>query len=285
MMAKNLLVTKLTPQQLIDYSDNGFILIEDVFLHKELDMLSQAVTQSIVDNESGTKHLRGIVAEENHGTIRTLNGLHLEYEIFAQLCCHPSLLLLAQQIICDNNLYVHQFKINLKEAFTGDVWEWHQDYIYWLKGDGMPKPKAISVAILLDDVTEFNGPLMLVPGSHKLGTIDVLPQQSANIVNQPSWMSNVTAKLKYPAPKELVAEAIKERGLVAPKASRGSILFFDCNMLHASTCNLSPFSRRIILITYNPITNADPHFTHPRPNFLASRDFTPLATTTYNNFL
>jgi len=271
--------TELTLEQLNNYSNNGFLLIENVFQPKELDFISEAINNSIDNQESSQKCLEGLVLERDQKAIRTLNGLHLEHEFFAQLCYHPRLLLRAQQLIHDNNLYIHQFKINFKEAFTGDVWEWHQDYIYWLKGDGMPEPKALSVAILLDDVTEFNGPLMLIPGSHKLGIINVLPQEEdESTSNQPSWISNVSAKLKYPAPKEIVAQSIKEGGLVAPKAPRGSILFFDCNILHASTSNLSPFSRRVILITYNPISNVDHHFSQPRPNFLASRDFTPIYT-------
>jgi len=32
----------------------------------------------------------------------------------------------------------------------------------------MPEARAMNVAIFLDEVNEFNGPLMLIPGSHKL---------------------------------------------------------------------------------------------------------------------
>ena len=66
-------------------------------------------------------------------------------------------------------LYMHQFKINGKMAFDGDVWQWHQDYGTWKNDDLMPEPRAMNVAIFLDEVNEFNGPLMFIPGSHKLG--------------------------------------------------------------------------------------------------------------------
>ena len=69
-------------------------------------------------------------------------------------------------------LYMHQFKINGKMAFEGDVWQWHQDYGTWLNDDLMPTERAMNVAIFLDDVNEFNGPLMFIPGSHKKGVID-----------------------------------------------------------------------------------------------------------------
>ena len=74
----------------------------------------------------------------------------------------------------------------------------------------MPEPKAISVAILLDDVTEFNGPLMLIPKSHKIGVIDVEEPQHKHVESdQPDWIDNVTAKLKYPAAREVVTKLVK----------------------------------------------------------------------------
>ena len=44
-------------------------------------------------------------------------------------------------------LYMHQFKINGKTAFEGDVWQWHQDYGTWINDDMMPEPRAMNVAI------------------------------------------------------------------------------------------------------------------------------------------
>jgi ectoine hydroxylase-related dioxygenase (phytanoyl-CoA dioxygenase family) len=268
---------KLSSKQLKSYINNGFLIIKSIFLTEELDILLQAINDSIKDQKINPNNLEGLVLEKNKRSIRTINGLHLKYNIFKELCCYPKLLLLAQQLVRDKDLYIHQFKINFKEAFTGDIWDWHQDYIYWLKGDGMPEPKAISVAILLDDVTEFNGPLMFIPKSHKIGIIDIEPQQEQSEPDQPDWISNVTANLKYPTARVVVAKLAKEFGIVAPKAQKGSILFFDSNILHASTNNLSPFSRRSILITYNPVSNVNLNFSNSRPDFLASRDFTPIS--------
>ena len=48
-------------------------------------------------------------------------------------------------------IYIHQFKINGKIAFEGYVWQW-QDYGTWINDDMMPEPRALNVAIFLDDV-------------------------------------------------------------------------------------------------------------------------------------
>ena len=58
---------------------------------------------------------------------------------------------------------MHQFKINAKAAFEGDVWQWHQDYGTWARDDGMPEPRAMNIAVFLDEVMPINGPLMLIP--------------------------------------------------------------------------------------------------------------------------
>ena len=49
-------------------------------------------------------------------------------------------------------LYMHQFKINAKPAFDGDVWQWHQDYGTWARDDGMPEPRAMNISVFLDEV-------------------------------------------------------------------------------------------------------------------------------------
>ena len=68
-------------------------------------------------------------------------------------------------------LYMHQFKINAKSAFDGEVWQWHQDYGTWARDDGMPEPRAMNIAVFVDEVLPINGPLMLVPRSHKQGVL------------------------------------------------------------------------------------------------------------------
>ena len=82
-------------------------------------------------------------------------------------------------------LYMHQFKINGKPAFDGDVWQWHQDYGTWQNDDLMPTERAMNVAIFLDDVNEYNGPLMFIPGSHKRGVVDA--RHDLTTTSYPLW--------------------------------------------------------------------------------------------------
>ena len=83
---------------------------------------------------------------------------------------HPRITEPAMQVL-DGPLYLHQLEINTKNVHDGEVWHWHQDYRTWFEDGGMPKPRIINAALLLDGVTEFSGPTMFVPSNQKFRMI------------------------------------------------------------------------------------------------------------------
>lgn len=244
-------------EQVTFFRENGYLLIENMFSISEIENLNSQI--AILD-----KHL-GAVSEENSKILRSLNGSHKHNKCLSEICGHQGLVSLAKKIL-SSDVYVHQFKINMKAAFHGDVWEWHQDHIFWLKEDGMLKPNAITVAIFLTEANEFNAPLMLIPRSHHLGTVDVFsPKQEDN------WMSTVSAKLKYTLSEDLVREQVLKNGIISAKGKAGSVLFFHSNIFHSSTKNLSPFDRVMLMISYNSINNKLQKVENPRPDFLVEQ--------------
>ncbi len=92
-------------------------------------------------------------------------------------------------------------------AFEGDVWQWHQDYGTWLNDDMMPTERAMNVAIFLDDVNEYNGPLMFIPGSHKKGVIDA--KHDLTTTSYPLW--TVDNELIRPAGRARRRQARRHR--------------------------------------------------------------------------
>ena len=124
------------------------------------------------------------VREKGSDAVRTNFAAHLFSEPFARLARHPRMVEPVQELLGEA-LYMHQFKINGKQAFEGDVWQWHQDYGTWKNDDLMPTERAMNVAIFLDDVNEFNGPLMFIPGSHKRGVVDA--RHDLTTTSYPLW--------------------------------------------------------------------------------------------------
>jgi hypothetical protein len=264
---------RLTFQQLESYADNGFVFLPNRFSNAEVSKLKDQLPPLFAEDTP-----RRVV--EKNGEVRSVYGSHIDNDVLRRLSRHPKIVEPAMQIV-DSQVYVYQFKINAKAAFGGDIWEWHQDYLFWLKEDSMPAARVINVVIFLDDVNEFNGPLFLIPGSHKEGVIDVAahdtPGEGQNGGPEPlSWLSNLTADLKYSLSKNVVARLVSKYGIVAPKGLRGSVIFFDGNLVHGSSNNISPFDRAIILVTYNSTSNAPLFNEGSRPDFLVSRDTTPI---------
>ena len=169
---------------------------------------------------------------------------------------HPRLVEPLQQLFGEG-VYVHQFKINAKAAFEGDVWQWHQDYGTWARDDGMPEPRAMNISIFLDEVLPINGPLMLIPKSHKHGTFAAGHDKSTT--SYPLWT------LDQETVTRLCAEAAPPGGvgIVAPTGKPGSVLMFHGNLVHASPPNITPYPRKIVYL--DAVRRLQPHHqVHPR---------------------
>ena len=160
-------------------------------------------------------------------------------------------------------VYMHQFKINGKMAFDGDVWQWHQDYGTWMADDLMPEARAMNVAIFLDEVNEFNGPLMFIPGSHRQGALAAGPRHEHH------ELSAVDHR------RDTIARLVARGGIVAPKGPAGSMILFHGCLVHASTSNLSPWNRVSVYLSLCAVSNHIRRF--KRPEYIAHRDFTPIA--------
>jgi len=269
---------QITKEQLNFYDEKGYLLIPECFSHDEIDTLKAQIPAVFAEDSSRR------VVEKQGNIVRSVYGSHMDNEIFRILTRHPRIVIPTMQILCDE-VYVYQFKVNAKVSFVGDVWEWHQDYVFWMKEDGMPAPRVLNAVIFLDDVNEFNGPLFLIPGSHQEGVLDTpaktpfsadaAPESSVYRAS-PAWIFNLTADLKYSLAKDIVAGLVSKYGMVAPKGGRGSVLFFHSNLVHGSTNNISPFDRTIILISFNSTKNIPVPLKEPRPDFLVSRNHEPI---------
>lgn len=206
------------------------------------------------------------VREKGRDAVRTNFAAHMYSEPFARLARHPRMIEPVEDLLGEK-LYMHQFKSNGKMAFEGDVWQWHQDYGTWLNDDMMPTERAMNVAIFLDDVTEYNGPLMFIPGSHKKGVVDA--KHDLTTTSYPLWT------VDNDLIRQLVQRAGgKQGGIVSPKGPAGSMLLFHSCLVHASGSNLSPFNRVSVYLSLCAVSN---HIRrHQRPEYIAHRNFTPI---------
>ena len=120
----------------------------------------------------------------------------------------------------------------------------------------------MNVAIFLDDVNEFNGPLMFIPGSHTLGVLDA--EHDTSTTSYPLWVINHTT----------IKKLVDRGGIVAPKGPVGSMIMFHSCLVHASTSNLSPWNRVSVYLSLCAVSNHIRRF--KRPEYIAHREFTAI---------
>ncbi len=200
----------LSQDQLTNFDREGYLFLPDSFAEGEIAILrSEAELIYATDRKE--------VWREKSGAPRTAFAAHTYNDAFCRLGAHPRLIKPVEQLLGEA-VYVHQFKINAKAPFDGELWQWHQDYGVWAREDGMPEPRAMNISVFLDEVMPFNGPLMLIPRSHKSGVLAA--GHDSTTTSYPIWsLDNAT-----------VARLSAEGGIVAPTGRPGSVLMFHANL-------------------------------------------------------
>jgi ectoine hydroxylase len=247
---------KLSAEQIARFDRDGYLFFPSLFTPGEIRVLNDEVPNLYAQQRPEN------VREKGKEAVRTNFAAHMYSEPFARLARHPRMVEPVMQIFGEP-VYMHQFKINGKAAFDGDVWQWHQDYGTWMNDDLMPEARAMNVAIFLDEVNEFNGPLMFIPGSHKQGALPA--GHDTSTTSYPLWTID----------KDTIAKLVANRGIVAPKGPAGSMILFHGCLVHASTSNLSPWNRVSVYLSLCAVSNHIRRF--KRPEYIAHRDFTPIA--------
>ena len=246
----------LTDEQLAQFNNDGVIALPSLFSQDEVDAITARLPRLFA--ERCPENFR----ERSSDVVRTAMGLHLRDELFARLVRDRRFIEPAQQLTGDDELYIMQVKVNAKEAFTGEQWQWHYDFATHHREDGVPEPLALNMHIFLDEVTEFNGPLIFIPQSHLDGPAPT--ELDITTTSYPLWTV---------AP-EVVKPLAERGGLYCPKGPPGTVLIFGDSMVHASPPNMSPWDRRIFSLILNPVHNHQTAF--GRPEHQHHRDFTPV---------
>ena len=246
---------KLSANQLAQFEREGYLFFPGMFRKEEVKVLLEEVPRLYAQRRPEN------VREKGSEAVRTNFAAHLYSYPFARLARHPRMVEPVMQLLGES-VYMHQFKINGKMAFDGDVWQWHQDFGTWNNDDWMPEARAMNVAIFLDEVNEFNGPLMFIPSSHKRGVIDA--SHDTSTTSYPLWTID----------HETIAKLVERGGIVAPKGPPGSMILFHSCLVHASTSNLSPWNRVSVYLSLCAVSNHIRRF--KRPAYIAHRDFTPI---------
>lgn len=231
------------------YEKNGFLCVPGAFTEKEVSVLLRGLERDEqIEGPHRILERRLRADDKAPAPVRALYASHLRQKVFSYMMRDPRVLRRVFAFL-GRNVYPYQFKTNLKLPFGGERWAWHQDYPAWRIMDDLPTPSLISVALFLDDVTEFNGPIIFVPGSHRCGTLTTRlgtesPRSTQHL--DPYDIALTEAEM---------SRLDCEHGMDAPKGPAGTIVFFHPEIVHGSATNISPRARRVVIVTYNKTDN------------------------------
>lgn len=248
----------LSQEQAATFASAGWLLLPDVFSADEVAAIGKEAKR-IAEFDTPQHAL-----EADGAHVKTVYGVHLLSPLLARLPRDHRLLEPARTLL-GGDVYLHQTQLNPKAPFHGSSWDWHQDYLYWQRTDGMPRPEALSAAVFIDDVTEFNGPMFVISGSHH----NLLEEEKSA---QADGLKAVPKGTKDTIGQTALAAFIAEHEMASIKGSRGSVFVFHGSLLHSSTPNLSPACRSLLIIRYNRVDNALPPLPDARPEWAASRN-------------
>ena len=252
-----------------DYAVRGFHIAESLFSPAEAETLL-AEAERLAAAVTGPTP--GVVIEPGSRAVRSLFRLHQSSEIFAAVARDARLVDVARQVL-GGEVCVHQSRINFKPALDGKEFFWHSDFETWHVEDGMPRMRAVGVSLSLTPSTEFNGPLLLVPGSHKtfVRCVGETPE---------NHHEHSLKKQEIGVPSgEALTKLVEHGGMISATGPAGAAVFFECNTMHGSAGNLSPWPRTNFFIVYNSVENGLVRpfgGCPPRPAFLADRNPAPL---------
>lgn len=255
----------LDARQLDHFDRNGFIALDGVLSAGELETLQAEARRLRTDRTDIDPET--LILEPSSQVLRSVFHIHEQSALLRRLMHDARLVDIARQLLGDE-VYIHQSRLNYKPGFDGKDFYWHSDFETWHIEDGMPRMRAFSMSIALTENTEYNGPLMVMPGSHRhyVRCVGATPDDH---------YKQSLRKQEYGVPDHRSLEALFERGgIVAPKGPAGTIVIFDANIMHGSNSNISPLPRSNIFVVYNAVSNrlTDPFGgVKPRPEFIAVR--------------
>ena len=260
----------VTAKDLQGYERDGFLTVDRLIAPDEVAVYLAELDRLIAD--PAVRADERSVIEPASQKVRSVFEVHRISEVFAGLVSDERVVGRARQIL-GSDVYVHQSRINVKPGFGASGFYWHSDFETWHAEDGLPAMRAVSVSIALTENHDTNGGLMIMPGSHRtfLGCAGATPEDN--------YKQSLRMQDAGTPSDEALTRLADRHGIRLFTGAAGSATWFDCNCMHGSGDNITPYPRSNVFIVFNSVENAAQEpFAAPvrRPEFIGARDFTPV---------
>jgi 2-aminoethylphosphonate dioxygenase len=225
-------MSALTHAQKEQYERDGYLVLRgylDTHTVEELSQAAQEVVGRVGPLEPANPRIQ-VDLIQGHYYIRQVWPVIDLSEAFARLAQDERLLGLFRTLF-DDTPVLFEDKLNYKYPHGSSPFLLHQDLTYW---EGF-SPRLTSALIYIDEATEENGCLEVVPGRHKEGVLTKQMGQAGLITEH-----------------QIVEESVDPALAVKVPGPPGTLILFSCTTPHASEANRSEKPRRVVIFTYNP---------------------------------
>lgn len=228
---------KTNPDQLLaDYERDGVVCVRE-FLSADEVAAVRAELDRYIRDDLASQPVDARTFEKDDKTVRNLWRLEKYNAWFQSLGEREDIKALVAPLVRGEPLLVGVETFN-KPARVGSGVPYHQDNAYFCQ----TPPDMLTVWIAIDAVTEANGPVFFVKGSHHEG---VLPTKPSGVRGNSIGMAEAS---KVPLSEQYC-------GLLAP----GDATIHHCETVHHSAPNTTDFSRLGLLLVYRGThTQTDP---------------------------
>lgn len=258
----------LSAERVAQFARDGYLEFDCLFTDEELARLlaeASRLRDNVQELEAET-----LILEPDSSALRSVFQVHLQSRLLGRLASDARVVNVVRQLLGDD-VYIHQSRLNYKPGYSGKDFYWHSDFETWHIEDGMPRMRALSMSVGLTPNHDYNGPLLVMPGSHLRYVRCVGPTPEEHYKQS-------LRKQEYGVPdQESLRQLYEHRGIASVQGPPGKVVMFDCNMMHGSNSNISPLPRSNVFVVYNSIGNrlvAPFGPPKPRPEFIAARRHT-----------
>jgi phytanoyl-CoA hydroxylase len=221
----------LSKLQIEQYNEIGAIVVPDILTKDEVLRLRRVTDEFVERAREVTAHNEIYDLEDSHTPeaprVRRIKTAHLHHPDYARLVRHPKIVAVLQDL-WGADIRFDTAKLNLKSAGFGAPVEWHQDWAFYPHTND----DLAAVGVMFDDMELANGPLMIIPGSHRGPIHD-------------HHADGVFCGAMDPASQDVDYDrAIPLTG------KAGSITVHHVRAVHGSAPNVSDHDRRLLLFQF-----------------------------------
>jgi ectoine hydroxylase-related dioxygenase (phytanoyl-CoA dioxygenase family) len=221
----------ISAKDVASYREHGYLVVPGVLDAATVDALRRELDAILEGARAVTTHTDVYDLEPSHRPdaprVRRVKTPHKFFDGFKRLYRDPKLVSILQALL-GPGVRLHGSKLNLKAPHYGSPVEWHQDWAFYPHTND----DVLAVGVMLNDATSDNGPLMVVPGSHRGPIFDHHADGYFCGAVDPA------------AVKGEIAKAVPLTGRA------GSMSFHHVRLLHGSAQNVSTLPRALLLYEY-----------------------------------